>query len=342
MHDKKGTMPRLARLDAPGVFHHIIIRGIERRKIFRDNRDRENFLEWLGKLLLETKTGCYAWAFLPNHAHFLLRTGETPLATLTRRLLTGYVVSFNRRHKRHGHLLQNRYKSIVCQEETYLQELVRYIHLNPLRAGVVPNLVALNSYLYCGHSALMGKRKRPWQNVDYVLHSFGKTVRRARKEYFLYVEAGIEQGRRRDLIGGGLVRSLGGWAEAEKLRLKGQDHIKSDERILGDSDFVDSVIAQAEEHYTRQCSLRRRGYDLEKIAERVAEIYQMDVGEVLARGRQQHRVGARSLFCFWAVRELGNSLASLAIRLGMSPAGVGYAVQRGEAIAQENGYQLIQ
>ena len=158
----------------------------------------------------------------------------------------------------------------------------------------------------------------------------------------MYVEAGVEQGRRRDLIGGGLVRSLGGWAEAEKLRLRGQDHIKSDGRILGDSNFVDSVLAQAEEHYTRQCALRRRGYDLEKIAERVAEIYGIKVGEVFARGRQQRRVGARSLFCFWAVRELGNSLASLAIRLGMSPAGVGYAVQRGEALAHKNGYQLIQ
>jgi REP element-mobilizing transposase RayT len=334
-------MPRLARLDAPGVIHHIIIRGIERRKIFRDNRDRENFLERLGNLLEETKTGCYAWAFLQNHAHFLLRTGEVPLATLMRRLLTGYVVSFNRRHKRHGHLLQNRYKSIVCQEETYLRELVRYIHLNPLRAGVVPDLAALNSYPYCGHSALMGRRKRPWQDVDYVLRSFGKRVGNARREYLAYVEAGEEQGRRRDLVGGGLVRSLGGWAEAEKLRLKGQDHIKSDERILGDSDFVDSVLAQAEEHYMRQCALRRRGYDLEKVAERVAEIYGIEVGEVLARGRQPQRVSARSLFCFWAVRELGNSLASLAMRLEMSPAGVGYAVQRGEAIAQENGYELI-
>ena len=173
-------MSRLARLDAPGVLHHIIIRGIERRKIFRDHRDREDFLERLGRLLQETQTGCFAWAFLPNHAHFLLRTGAVPLATFMRRLLTGYVVSFNRRYKRHGHLLQNRYKSIVCQEDTYLQELVRYIHLNPLRAGMVPNFTALNSYPYCGHSALMGKRKRPWQDVNYVLRSFGKRIRSAR------------------------------------------------------------------------------------------------------------------------------------------------------------------
>jgi REP element-mobilizing transposase RayT len=318
-----------------------MIRGIERRKIFRDNRDRENFLDRLGKLLLETKTGCYAWALLPNHAHFLFRTDKIPLATLMRRLLTGYVVSFNRQYKRHGHLLQNRYKSIVCQEETYLRELVRYIHLNPLRAGVVSNLPALNSYPYCGHSALMGKRDRPWQDVDYVLHSFGKGIRKARIEYLAYVEGGIEQGRRRDLVGGGLVRSLGGWAEAEKLRLRGQDHIKSDERILGDSDFVDLVLGEAKEQYSRQCALRRRGYDLEKVVERVAEIYGVRIGEIFGRGRQQQRVDARSLFCFWAVRELGKSLTSLAARLEMSPAGVGYAVQRGEAIALENGYLLI-
>ncbi|MDI6775781.1 MAG: transposase [Syntrophales bacterium] len=334
-------MPRSARLDAPGVVHHIIIRGIEHRNIFRDNQDRENLLERLGRLLLETRTVCYAWAFLPNHAHFLFRTGEISIATLMRRLLTGYVVSFNRRHKRHGHLLQNRYKSIVCQEEKYFQELVRYIHLNPLRAGIVSNLADLNSYFYCGHSTLMGKKECSWQDVDYVLHPFGKTVHSARRAYFSYVEAGLEQGRREDLIGGGLVRTLGGWAEAKKLRLKGLEHIKSDERILGDSDFVDSVLARANEYCTRQCELRRRGYSLEQIAKRVAEIYRMDVGEVLARGRQQQRVNARSLFCFWAVRELGISLADLARRLGMSPPGVGYAVQRGEAIAQENSYQLI-
>jgi len=105
-----GGMPRLARLDAPGIVHHIVIRGIERRKIFRDARDWENFLERFGSLLLETKTACYAWALLPNHAHFLVRTSEVPVATVMRRLLTGYVVSFNRRHRRHGHLFQNRYK----------------------------------------------------------------------------------------------------------------------------------------------------------------------------------------------------------------------------------------
>jgi REP element-mobilizing transposase RayT len=333
-------MPRLARLDAPGVLHHIIIRGIERRKIFRDNHDYENLIERLGKLLLETRTGCYAWALLPNHAHFLLRTGRVPIATLMRRWLTGYVVSFNRRHKRHGHLFQNRYKSIVCQEDLYFKELVRYIHLNPLRAGIVSDLTKLNSYPYGGHSTLMGQKERPWQGVEYVLQFFGKTLRVGRRKYLSYVEQGVQQGHREELIGGGLIRSLGGWSEVIRSRLKGQDHIKSDERILGDSDFVDSVLAHADEHYTGQCEWRRRGYNLEKIAKRVAQIYQVDVQEVLARGRQQRRVNPRSLFCYWAVHELGVTLTELARKLRMSPAGVGYAVQRGESIVKENNYQL--
>ncbi len=93
-------MPRLARLDAPGVLHHIMIRGIERRNIFRVKKDREDFLERLSKLIFETQTCCYAWVLMSNHAHLLLRTGKATLATVMRRLLTGYVVSFNRRHKR--------------------------------------------------------------------------------------------------------------------------------------------------------------------------------------------------------------------------------------------------
>ena len=125
-------MPRKARIDAPGAFHHIICRGIERRKIFYDNADRDNFLERLENILIETSTPCYGWALLPNHFHLLLRTGNESISTVMRRLLTGYAVSFNRRYRRCGHLFQNRFKSILCQENVYLKQLVCYIHLNPL------------------------------------------------------------------------------------------------------------------------------------------------------------------------------------------------------------------
>ena len=125
-------MPRQARIDAPGALHHIIARGIERRRIFRTRKDYLDFIDRLSSLLDSTGTRCYAWALIPNHFHLLLKTGSVPIATVMRRLLTGYAVSFNNRHCRHGHVFQNRYKSILCQEETYLKELVRYIHLNPL------------------------------------------------------------------------------------------------------------------------------------------------------------------------------------------------------------------
>jgi REP element-mobilizing transposase RayT len=104
-------MPRRSRIDAPGALHHIIVRGIERRAIFKDDLDREKFLEKLGSVLAESRTPCFAYALMRNHVHLLLRTGTVPIATVMRRLLTGHAMYFNRRYRRHGHLFQNRYKS---------------------------------------------------------------------------------------------------------------------------------------------------------------------------------------------------------------------------------------
>ncbi len=333
-------MPRTARLDAPGVLNHIMIRGIERRKVFRDNKDRKELINRLKRLLPETHTICYAWAFLPNHAHFLFRTGEVPIATLMRRLLTGYAVYFNRRHRRSGQLFQNRYKSILCQEDIYLKELVRYIHLNPIRAGVVKDLEELNRYPYCGHGSIMGKEEREWQDTEYVLSYFGKQRYKARKNFYLYMEEGINQGRRDDLTGGGLIRSLGGWSEIKETRIK-KVRIKSDERILGESDFVESVLSEAAERFERRYEIKRRGYNLNKVADRTAMVCDVEKRDIFSRGKQKKKVKARSLFCYWASRELGISLSELARLLGISIPGAGYSVERGELIARENGYQLI-
>ena len=154
-------MPRQPRLDAPGVLQHVMARGIERRKIFRDDKDRVSFLERFAMILEETQTQCYAWALIPNHFHLLLRTGPTPLSKVMRRLMTGYAVTFNLRHRRSGHLFQNRYKSVVCEEDPYLLELIRYIHLNPLRAKLVQDLKELDKYPWTGHSAILGHRRNP-------------------------------------------------------------------------------------------------------------------------------------------------------------------------------------
>jgi len=188
----------------------------------------------------------------------------------------------------------------------------------------------------------MSSVKRKWQDVDYVLGYFGTTVQGARKAYLNYIDARLDQGHRDELTGGGLIRSLGGWSEVKRFRLKGQSHIMSDERILGDSEFADSVLSQANERYERRYELKPQGYDLDRFAERVAEIYGMEKHEVFSKGRQQRKVKARSLLCYWAVREAGMSLRELAGRLEMSGPGVGFAVERGEAIANENGYKLIE
>ena len=335
-------MPRLARLDAPGVIHHVIIRGIERRKIFRDNKDCEDMINRLSDLLPATSTTCYAWALVSNHAHFLFRSGNAGLPTLMRRLLTGYAVTFNRRHRRHGQLFQNRYKSIICQEDIYLKELVRYIHLNPLRAKLVSKITALNNYKYCGQSTLVGKRKCPWQDEKYVLSFFGKSALEGRGKYSAYVKDGIEQGRRPELVGGGLIRSLGGWAEARRLRLKGQDRVKGDERILGDGDFVMSVLSEADERLERGYELKSLGYDLDKLEGRILEIYRIDKKDLYSKSRQKIRSEARSVFCYWAVRELGVEGAQMAKRFRMSPPGVAYAVKRGERVVREKGLQMME
>lgn len=334
-------MPRSARLDTPGVLHHIMIRGMERCKIFLDDNDREDFLSRLEKLLPVTMTSCYAWAIMPNHAHFLFRTGSTPIATLMSRLLTGYAVYFNFRHKRSGKLFHNRYKSILCQEDAYLTELVRYIHLNPVRAGLVKGLYELGKFEYCGHSVLLGNRKREWQDTGFVLNYFGTQRNQARRNYAAFVEAGIHQGRRDDLSGGGLIRSLGGWTAIKASDLRGS-FIRGDERILGDSDFVEEILSESKEAFERKYAIKRQGYDLDKVAQRAAELCSVDVEDIFCRQKHPIKVRARSLFCYWATSELGVTHAELSKRIGISAPGVGYSVERGKLIAKENGYRLME
>ncbi len=333
-------MPRNARIDAPGALHHIIVRGIERRKIFEDDTDRINFLDRLGKVLSETHTKCFAWALIPNHFHLLLRTGGCPLSTVMRRLLTGHAMNFNRRHRRSGQLFQNRYKSILCQEDTYLLELVRYIHLNPIRARLVTDIKALDKYSFCGHSVIMGKKKNDWQDDVYVLKLFGGKKSTARHRYKIFVQEGIQKGKRPEFTGGGLVRSSGGWSVIKSFR-RANIHFKSDERVLGDSDFVERVLKIADESLERKYQLKSQGYDIDKLAERVAEIFSIKPEEIFQPGKQPVKVKARSLFCHWAVRELGFTMADLAPKLNISQPAVSMSAQRGERIASENGYTLM-
>ena len=321
-------MPRQARIDTPGAPHHIMVRGIERKKIFRDNKDCDDFLARLGKIVSETSTPCYAWALIPNHAHLLLPTGSAPLSHVMRRLLTGYAVRFNHRHRRHGKLFQNRYKSILCQEEPYLLELVRYIHLNPIRAGLVIDLDQLGRYWFSGNSVIVGKRHNDWQDVDYVLKCFAQRRKAGGKRYLDHVRQGIEMGKKPDLVGGSLIRSLGGWSEVKSLRKK-DIRLKGDERILGDSDYVLEVFKESGERFERKYELKAQGYTLDVLARRVAEIFDVTPEEILSPGKYKKRVQARSVFSYWAVRELGETASNIAKKIGISQPAVSQSVERG-------------
>ena len=249
------------------------------------------------------------------------------------RLLSGYAASFNRRHKRSGHLFQNRYKSIVCQEDAYFKALVRYIHLNPLRARLVPDLSALGTYPWSGHAPLLNKKKCPWQDTEYALSFFGSA-----RAYLQFLRKGIGQGQRPDLVGGGLVRSHGGWAEVKKSR----SLIKGDERILGDTSFVMSILADAEQNLERRYAMKQAGIDLDAVEKRVCDLHALKPDDLYGQGRQKTLVEARSLFCFWAVRELGVPQKALAERFSLTEPAISYAVRRGQRIAREKGYKLLE
>jgi len=311
--------------------HHIICRGIERQDIFKDNTDRNRFLERLGSVLQKSSTPCYGWALIPNHFHLLLKTGQEPIAQIMRRLLTGYAVTFNRRHRRYGRLFQNRYKSILCQEDAYLLELVRYIHLNPIRAGIVNDLNLLDKYAYAGHSTIMGKRKNPWQDSDSVLTLFGKSQYAARKKYRDFIAKGNDQERNPEMTGGGLIRSIGGWGVLKSMR-RMKIHVKGDERILGGSDFVEEVLNQASEQMERRYLLNSKGWTLSKLTERVAEIFGIEQEQVVVAGKQPERVRARSVLAYWATKDLGLSATAVGMYLGLSKSAVSRAVTRGQQL----------
>lgn len=322
-------MPRQARLDAPGTLHHVIGRGIERSKVFRNDFDRADFLGRVEDLSREGSWIVYAWAFLSKHFHLLTRTGKQGLSKSMRKLLTGYVVNFNRRHGRFGHLFQNRYKSIVCEDDPYLLELTRYIHLNPLRAGLVKNLEELKRYPWAGHAVLTGEIKRDWQDREAILGFFGRTRRGTVKSYSQYVAEGVREGRRPDLVGGGLVRSMGGWSAVLSLRQRGMGLV-SDERILGSSDFVSRLMSEAEQKEKDILRLSKKMSDFSSLVKKVMKGEGIQEKELRSGSKINQVVEARKLFCQLAVKEMGYPGAEVARFLGVTTSAVNKAANSEE------------
>jgi len=158
-----------------------MVRGIERRRVFFDDEDRGRFVDRLERILSATGTRCFAWALMPNHYHLLLETAATALSRVLLRLGTCHAMDFNRRHRRVGHLYQNRYKSRLVEDDAGLMAVLRYVHRNPLVARIVPDVAALAAYPWTGHAALMGMAPRRFLEVEAVLLRFASTVGPARR-----------------------------------------------------------------------------------------------------------------------------------------------------------------
>lgn len=318
-------MPRTARIDIPHLLQHVIVRGNERRVIFIDDDDRRYFVKRFSALLVATGTDCLAWALLDNHFHLLLRPHKISLGAFMRRLLTGYAVTFNRRHRRSGHLFQNRYKSLVCEEEAYLLELVRYIHLNPLRAGIVSTVEQLDAYPWCGHASLMGRAELPGQAPVEVLSRFGKTIDNARRNYRRFIEDGVSLGCRDDLVG--LARN--------KAARQDEDNRGLDARVLGSNDFAEELLRQTE------VELPATRLPLEKIIENVCSALDLTLEDLIYPARSRHIAQARSLICHLAFGG-GHSGVAIANRLRLTGSAVSVAARRGkEVIGRHPGLSKI-
>ena len=320
-------MPRQARLDAPGTLHHVIVRGIEKRKIVDDTIDREDFVKRMGQIAFETDTAIYAWSLMPNHAHILLKSSSFGLSRYMRRLLTGYALSYNRRHDRYGHLFQNRYKSIICEEDAYFKELVRYIHLNPLRAKLVKSMSELDRYRWSGHSVLVGIRRNDWQDWNYVLRWFGKKTGSARKVYRKFIQKGIDQGRRPELVGGGLIRSMGGWSQVKSIRSLDMRE-RSDERILGSGAFVDYLLKSVDKKVKHQFVGYYRMKEIDQYIARVCHEGDVNIKEVKSGSRRGMISKIRSKLAIALVNEYGLSLAETARQLGVSTSAISKIISR--------------
>jgi REP element-mobilizing transposase RayT len=305
-----------------------MLRGINKDDLFVDDLDRKKFLDRLSQVTEDGRCTVYAFVLMSDHVHLLVRSGNMGISAVMRKLLTWYAIYFNRRHRRTGHLFENRYKSTLCEEDPYFLELVRYIHLNPVRAGIVTDMAGLDSYRWSGHRVIVGKKTSPWMDRDFTLLLFGKTRRKAHAAYRRFISAGFSMGHLPHLVGGGLVRSLGGWSKVASLRQHGAPG-KGDERILGSSEFVMTVLRETEE--TQHRRVKAGSADtMRHLIDEECRKRQIDTREVQSGGRRTKASEARAAIAYRATTEFGLPAAEIARHLGVTTASITRAVQKAE------------
>lgn len=270
-------MARPPRIEFPGAFYHIIIRGNQKQDIFLDDQDRREYLARVQRYRKERGFILYAYVLMTNHVHLLIETPLTPISRIMQPLSLTYTQYFNRKHRKVGHLFQGRYKAFLCDRDEYLLTLVRYIHLNPVRAGIVKEP---GEYGWSSHNDYV-RGKSDMVQPDRVLRLFSESISRARKLYGKFVKEAIGTGR------------------DEKL------YTAVGQQIVGNDMFVETIEKKIEGHV---CSYRRPS--LTKILWAVEVITGVSGDEMMSRSRGKEAGFARSLLAV-AARQYGYRLADL-------------------------------
>jgi REP-associated tyrosine transposase len=282
-------MARRPRVFAPGLLYHVIVRGNQRQRTFLSDSDYQAYLQRLARYRKRYGYRVHAYCLMPNHVHLLLESSHEPLAKLMQGLQQSYSQYFNLRHRKVGHVFQGRYKAIVCERDEYLLELVRYIHLNPVRSGLVKEP---GRYLYSGHKAYVEGKATEMIEPGPVLRMLGGKAR-----YREFVRDGIKDGHKEE------------YYEAE------------DQRFLGSAGFGEKL--QEKQVETR---LKRKG--LEPTVKALGEKLGIGAAELKSADRSWAVSRARTLIGYVLVRRQGYGLGEVAKYFGRDPATMGTLLGR--------------
>ena len=289
-------MSRKPRIHVPGGVYHAMLRGNGGQEIFLDPADGAHFLDLLAEGTRRFGFRCHGYCLMPNHVHLVLQAGAVPLSRAMQNLSFRYARRINGRERRAGHLFQGRYKAILVDAESYLLELVRYVHLNPVRAGLCD---APEAWRWSGHRAYLGRAAAPWLTTDRVLGLLAAREADARAAYRAFVADGMGEGRRAEFHSGN-----GGGG-----------------RLLGDDGFVERALAEAGESPDSPPPL-------DAIVAAVADAYDVEAAALAGPGRARRLSQARGLAGLIA-RETGAApLSALAARFGRDLSSYSRAVRR--------------
>jgi REP element-mobilizing transposase RayT len=307
-------------------------RGIEGRDIFLDDADRARFMALLEHGLVGGDYRLYAWALMRNHYHLLVRTSDHPLGALMRRLNGTYATHFSKRHDRRGYLFQDRYKSLVTQDQHYVEELVRYIHVNPLRAGVCSSIDELDVYPWTGHAVLMGRQSCTFQDTWTILRRFGQSTESARKKYREFV-SGSSSGDKEDMdeIGDTVRRADTGRPRSDE----------PDRWVIGDPEFVKGVVAKDRQNRLRLSRHRVEKVTLEDIAEKVCVACGVSVEQLRRRTRATHAASVRKLFAYLCRTEYGFAVVDIGRFLGTSGPPMSVRIGEGAELVKSKPFDTI-